>query len=163
DVEQVTIVATDSDGANLEARQSSSEKLIGAAPSWSPDGTMTAFYRKRAPGLGDTTTVAIARSLDTGEERVYSHPGIMSIPAHWLHDSKAFLVTIENEGGAHALYRVDVKSGEFKQIFSVGMSQTYNLWEARLGPDDNTLYLPTSDGKSLLALDLSTSQVQSVF
>src|SRR5438105_1893010 len=62
------------------------EKLIGLRPSWSPDGTQLAFLRNRPSAAGNNYDLLVY-SLETGEETVYTHPGIeFAAPPEWFHD-----------------------------------------------------------------------------
>jgi len=148
----------------MQTPPAGAETVAGAAPSWAPDGTMIAFQRKRAAAGAEGSTVAVVRSIETGEERVYPHPGIMPAPARWLSDSKAFLVATEGENGAHALYRADLRTGQFTLVHTFApASPDYVAATGLLAPDDRTLYMVTTDLHGLVALDLTTGQPRPFF
>jgi Tol biopolymer transport system component len=139
-------------------RQQGSEPLLGLFPTLSPDGKLIAFLNKRGKSA---EVVRIVHSFDTGEDKVYAHPGMLAVQARWLSDSTGFLETIRNENGADTIYRVDWKTGEFKQVIAFKPSPTHGTI-GMLAPDDKTLYVGDS-GTSTVAIDLSSGQQKAVF
>jgi len=142
--------------------KTSAESLIGIRATWSPDGKSIAFKR-RLTGNG---YVLVVHSLETGEERTYStNLGTTGAGRPmWFHDGKGILTGIAREGSTPAVYRVDVKSGEFKEIAG-------NPGPGFLSPDDKTLYIAgritDADKKvrvdHIVAFDLATQQQKVVF
>ena len=159
-VDQISVVEMETGGSiRSSGRPRGNEPLLGQTPMLSPDGKFIAFQDKRSKS-GEI--VRIVHSFDTGEEKVYTHPGIVAGPARWLSDSTGFLETIHNENGTDAIYGVDLKTGEFKQVMAFKPSPKHGTIGA-LAPDDKTLYVGTNDRAGILAFDLSTGQQRTVF
>jgi len=158
DLEQIIVVGMEpSSGTVRSPGTLTREPLIGVGPSWSPDGKLIALQKRR----GNSEFIRVVHSLDSGEERVYAHSGIVAGPARWLSDSTGFLETIRNENGTRSIYRVDVKTGEFKPVLTVDPSPDGTL--GQLSSDDKTFYVQNSDWDSIVAFDIATGLQRTVF
>jgi Tol biopolymer transport system component len=161
--DEIHIVQMEPGGGKMrESIPRVADKLIGGAPAWSPDGKSIAFLRERPAGVGKTEFVTVVHSFTTGEEKTYTVPGVLvAAPVRWLHDSTGFLETIRSQNGTDSLYRVDVNSGEFKPVFTFSPSPDHGTI-GQLAPDDKSLYVAGSDGKSIRAIDLTSGQQKRV-
>src|SRR5262249_17341638 len=117
DIQNISIVEMEPGGGRVQgAVPRIVETLVGAGATWSPDGKVIAFQRPRLGGGSKPEFIRVVHSFETGEERVYDHPGIEAGPARWLSDSTGFLEKIQHENGTDSFYRVDMKSGEFREF-----------------------------------------------
>ncbi|MEP7365437.1 MAG: hypothetical protein ABI972_19455 [Acidobacteriota bacterium] len=141
-------------------KTASPERLFGISPSGSPDGKYLAFFRRRAPAGGDHYDLVV-HSLETGEEKAYSFNGIRPAPPRWFHEGKGVVVLVQNPGKTRGLYRVDLNSGEFKQILEFDDAVLRGGVFA-ISPDDQTIYKAGRDPKNrqivdrIVAIDLKT-------
>jgi Tol biopolymer transport system component len=156
----------DSDQSDIEyisiaglSGHSASESFVGNMPRWSPDGKYIALMRHR-PSISGTADLVV-HSLDSGEEKTYSHDGLRGSPPRWFPDGQSILVNTGTGGMEKVFYRVDLKSGEFHKVLSVGALLTA---AGNLSPDGKTLYLVgRSDAKTFVfdravAYDLTTGR-----
>lgn len=151
-VEQVSVAELSSGGKNRIL-----ETFVGINPTWSPDGSSLAFSRHST--RGDNNDL-IVRSVRTGEEKVYSHEGLRVAPPRWLHDGKGFIQYLLTPGASLAASVVDLKTGEFKQLFS-GANLT---GVSAFSQDDKILYFASRDPNTkstnildrILAVDLAS-------
>jgi Tol biopolymer transport system component len=133
------------------------ESFIGIRPTWSPDGKSVAFKRHH-PGSADAYDLVV-RSLESGEERTYPTSIGTTGPGApvWFHDGKSIMT-----GFGEAIYRVDEKTAEFKQVLPArGLPPV-------ISPDDKTLYQVrrAPDGKTpdrILSIDLTTGEERPIF
>lgn len=131
------------------------ERLNGHAPRWSPDGKLLAFGRPRSvPG---SPTDLVVLSMD-GEERKYPHTGASSSTiVSWFRDGKSVLQRVTSADGTVAFFRIDLASGTFTKVLTVGSEQPGKAWF--LSADDRTLYFTDGDNNQLerlIAYDLAT-------
>jgi Tol biopolymer transport system component len=170
-VEPISIIEMTASGARiLGTKPRVLERLVGAGPTWSPDGRFLAFQRipsatgnRSDPRRRDP--VRILHSIETGVEKAYTRPGMVNGPARWLPDSTGFLETVQDEEGVNSLYRVDVKTGEFKHVHSFGPSPSTGHI-GQLSPDARLLYLNGKTGNRpdrIAVIDLTTGQESTAF
>ena len=130
------------------------ERFVGMAPSWSPDGKSIAFKR-RHPGIEDAYDLVV-HSTETGNERtIPTSLGTSGNGApQWFHDGNS-LRTGFGHTGPRAPYRIDLQTGEFKEIRTGGQ---FSL-------DDKTAYVVRREaGKPdrVMAVDLNTGQERQI-
>jgi Tol biopolymer transport system component len=138
------------------ARQA--ESIIGIRPAWSPDGKSLAFKRHRPGGSADDYDLVV-HSLETGDERNYfsSLGAAGNGAATWFHDGLGILAGLRRGDGSRAFYRIDLKTGEYKELVKL-------VGPNVLSPDDRTLYLlpiNTPDPgvrNRVVVVDLTTGQ-----
>jgi Tol biopolymer transport system component len=108
------------------------QSYIGVRPMWAPDGKSLAFKRHHP---GNETYDLLVHSLETGEERAYlTNLGATGEGAEtWFHDGASILEGLKRGDGSRASYRVDLKTGDFKELPGFGPNA--------LAPDDKTLYV----------------------
>jgi Tol biopolymer transport system component len=144
------------------------ESFVGLRPTWSPDAKTLAFTRHRA-SAPDAYDVVV-HSMQTGEETIFPFKnGVFPAPPAWFHDGAGFVIVTPGHSEAfRSLYRVDLKTREFTQLFE-GMAQQYAPGLFALSPDDKTLYIAGRDGSEagridrILAVDLATKQQRTIF
>jgi Tol biopolymer transport system component len=83
----------------------------------------------------------------------------------WFRDGKALLQGMRDQQGRVFFYRVDLKTGEFKQVVATG--GTSGSVESALSPDERTVYTNLGTGgvgsPGIRAYDLATGQERQVF
>jgi Tol biopolymer transport system component len=127
------------------------DAFSGIRPTWSPDGKSVAFKRHH-PG-SDGYDVVI-HSLETGEEKTpLAGIGITGNGRPmWSHDGMSIMTGVKRGDGPSALTRVDLKTGEFKELHTI-------LGVSALSLDGKTLYVaPESTPSRIVATDLDTGQ-----
>jgi Tol biopolymer transport system component len=144
-------------GGKIRSDTAAADPLVGWAPSWSPDGKSLAVVNNGSK----SDLVRVVRFFETGEEKVYAHPGILGGPARWLSDSSGFLEMIR-ENGRDSMYRVDLKTGEFTHVLTFDPSVKFGS-PGDLSPDNRSLYVESLDAGSILAIDLTNGQPRTVF
>lgn len=126
--------------------------FVGIRPTWSPDGKSIAFKRHH-PGSTETYDLVV-RSLETGDERAYGASG-NGAPL-WFHDGKSVLTGNRRADGTLTFYRVDLQTGNFKDL---------SMLASALSPDDRTAYFYRGDGKTptrVMSVDLNTGQERQI-
>jgi Tol biopolymer transport system component len=152
-----------------------SDTITGRAPSWSPDGKAVAVMRDKSQDEPGQTLVI--HSLDTGEERSYTHDGIALSTPLWFHDGKRVLVSVadkvENPDSAPgsapaqgAWYAVDRQTGSWIKVLDADRQRGPIV---AIAPDDKTIYYmakgdAATRGFALyVALNLVTGQRTEIF
>jgi Tol biopolymer transport system component len=158
-VDQISITEIDSAGRKLQGR-SQVESFVGIRPAWSPDGRSVAFKRHhpfsaRSDDYRADVYDLVVHSLETGEEKTF--PTALgdhdSVSPEWFHDGEGILVGLTHNGTPIGGYRVDVETGEFKQILDGPLVNIgAPMW---LSPDDKTLYIFRG---GIVAHDLATNK-----
>src|SRR6185295_14825412 len=156
------IFITDLDGNNVQKTGiHTPEAIIGNSPEWSPDGKSIAFLRPAKPndqGRTNAVDTLFIYSTETGEERRYTpaNTGLEAVRSSlWFHDGKSVLQTMQDSKGDKALYRVDLRSGEFKLTSLLSSKLSY------ISSDDKT-YLAAPVGGRIVATNLNTGQERDV-
>ena len=118
------------------------DTLTGSMMSWSPDGKTVAVVRPSGDGA---VPQLVLHSVETGQERSYSHAGLLSVPARWFLDSRRLLVAVaENpdEAGAGAFFgrsawfSLDRQSGVWTRVLSADRQRG----AVYMAPDDRAIY-----------------------
>ncbi len=135
------------------------EKFVGTIPSWSPDGKSIAFSRVHTGQPGNDIVV---RSIATGDERAYAHPGILApVPSNWSRDGKSLIVAMRDNPRQISFDRLDLASGRFTALVP---GDAFYAGFARLSPDNRDLFINarqtenTSRVDHVFAYDLKTRQ-----
>lgn len=128
------------------------QAFSGTSPSFSPDGKRVAFARPTASQALELTL----RSLDTGEEQRFPHPGGMSRQAaRWLHNGTALIAFVPQGGDGNrpggSFYRVDAKTGGFKWLFARNTDAHLRSRITVVSPDDTTMYLAVRETSGTVA------------
>jgi Tol biopolymer transport system component len=161
-VENVTI-------ADLKPTARIKEGFVGIRPTLSPDGKQVAFTRHRPTDKNAFDLVI--RSLESGEERVYSRERIVPTPPRWFHDGKTVLglVGVPKAGDLpRALHRIDVRTGESRQLLEFDR-RVLTAGFAAISLDDRTLYIPAPGPQAgaainqILSVDPATGQHRRIF
>jgi len=148
------------------------ERFVGLYPSWSPDGKLLAFTRPR-PGAQDQVNVVI-HDRETGEEKVYTRPGLRTTPAVWYPDGASLLkVSVDFEGTVMkpetaALFRLDLRTGQFTEVLKFGTR--FLGTDFLVSKDAKTVYLGARESgvltgavNQIVAFDLATGQDRLIF
>jgi Tol biopolymer transport system component len=153
------------------------ESTLGSQnPRWSPDGKFVAFPRRR--GATGNRYDVVVRTVETGEERIYSHDGYASgYELIWFRDNRSFLAWAGEQPASPAnnnrvLYRVDVDSKQWQPLLTLDI--TALAPPTAISPDEQTLYKGARDPKTpqsypnnrpfdrILVLDFKTGQQKKV-
>jgi len=158
-VDQISITEIDSAGRKVQGRFPV-ESFVGIRPAWSPDGRSIAFKRHhpfsaRSDNWRTDVYDLVVHSVETGEEKTFQtalgeHDG--NTP-EWFRDGKGILVGLGHNGTPIGGYRVDVETGEFKQILDSHLvNNGAPMW---FSADGKILYLFRN---GVVAHDLATDK-----
>jgi Tol biopolymer transport system component len=136
--------------------------LTGSAPAISPDGRKVVVNVKEGELL--------VRSVDTGAEKSYSHPGIgfgtggQYLHNRWLPDGSGLVCWIAEPGGG-SFYSLDLTSGIFtRRIARVTSERTLSAATSVSADGKNVLALLTREGASswshLATVELATGNLR---
>jgi Tol biopolymer transport system component len=160
-----TVVITDR-SPNASTR---SDTFGGFCVSWSSDGKSIAFLRRKSPSTPSLGNSLIVRSLETGEERSFEQPGIVSIPPRWFHDGSGLVVLLDatGSGSAGALHLLDLRTNGFRSLVPHNSSGLIRSTSVAVSRDDKTLYLaarqPTENQwSSIVAIDVATQTERTI-
>jgi Tol biopolymer transport system component len=153
--------------ADLKPTTRIKESFVGIRPTLSPDGRQVAFTRHRP--TDENSFDLVIRSIESGEEKVYSGEAIRPVPPGWFHDGKSVLTLIAPKtGSSRALHRIDVMTGESKQLLEFD-PRVLAAGFAAVSLDDKTLYIPGRDSPGgaalnrILSVDPATGQRKHIF
>ena len=140
--------------------------IVGMNPSWSADRRSIALMRRLPSG----EYALVVSSIDGRDEQVYAHPSLRSNLVLFLHDGQAGPVAGRRPDESPVIYRVDLKSREFREIVTDQAAKIMQMGSAAvLAPDDKTIYFASGvDPKQtykldrILALDLVSGQARVV-
>jgi Tol biopolymer transport system component len=149
------------------------ETFPGSNPVWSPDGRSVAFTRS----VGETQYNLVVRTLDSGEERLYSRQGFSLGQPSWFHDGSRILVALgESAVGAPnsgAFYTLNLRTGGFDQLFPTHTAdrRVSGTAAVAISLDDRTVFLPAAPASSpnnagmtlMIAVDLATRTERVLF
>lgn len=140
---------------------SESQRLISGnfSPDWSPDGKYLAYllHLGALPGEIGPQHLAI-RSVETGEERVFSPKlSYMSRP-RWAPNGRSIFVTGKDLKSRQGLYKIDAQTGEISVIVH-SEPGTYAQW-VECSPDGRTIFYNEGNpkGNRLVKRDIETGQ-----
>ncbi len=132
----------------------------GLSGTWSK-GNQLAFVRP----TGTEGAELIVRSMDTGEERLYKHPGLTNVSPRWLPDDSAVIVFASAPGDAPrpggTFYLANLKTSRFTRLFDRDTPSHMRSAVSALAPDGKTLFLlARKDAQSpwtgIVGVDLGT-------
>jgi len=110
-------------------------------PAFSPDGKYLAYLSKRPKG-SDYSRVLVIRSLETGEERVFSPENIM-IAYHtcWSPDGRSILIsTIASSTLGPDIYQIDIETGAATPVVLSDEQGSILPRQFVLSPDGNRIF-----------------------
>jgi Tol biopolymer transport system component len=175
------IVVSDISGKAGTGSEGARTSFAGASPSWSPDGKFIAFVRESSSGprpqpqLGSLLGLGrlalrsglgklMVYSTDTGDETRYAPEmtAVSTSKALWFRDGKALLQMMRDSDGKNSLYRIDLKTGEARQLVP-----PVTVMPVAISTDNQTIYVrergnPATNGNSqtdlIVAIDLGNGQ-----
>jgi hypothetical protein len=108
--------------------------------------------------------------MSTGEERLYTYPGITFVAPRWFSDESAVIIHASPSGGGvydGAFYRVDLATGVFTEITTVQKAGYEVSSATKLSHDDSTLYGIARDDSegpwtTLVGIDVATGEVREI-
>jgi hypothetical protein len=116
--------------------------------------------RKQSP-TGDLSLVV--HTLRSREERVYTHADIGRLPPMWTQNGGAVLVRIRAGLPTASICRVDLATGEFREVLPVQTPEVMRSGIAAISPDTRTIYFGARDGSDgtrrwdrVVAVDVAT-------
>ena len=148
------------------------DSVPGTAASWSHDGKTLAMMRPS--GDGGSAPKLVLHSIETGEERSYSHDRLLLTSAHWFHDGKRLLVAVADNldevggnaglGGPTPWYSLDRQTGKWTKVLPADPQRG----PVYIGPDDQAIFYiarSTEPGKPsvVMKIDLATGAKTQVF
>ena len=164
EVEQVSLEELESRPASSQSRISDEQMFVGIRPTWSPDGRLVAFTRRRAAGAW----YVVVKSVETGEETAYPFEGTRPAPNRWFHDGKGLLVMVDPPGKPRTLYRLDLATKEYRVVLEAPVDRFAPAITA-LAPDDKTLFIGARNADTaglideIIAIDLATGERRRIF
>lgn len=132
--------------------------VIGAPPAWSPDSKALALVRPIADG---TSAKVVLYSAATGQERAYSHEGLVLVPPRWFPDGRRLLVAVAEKpedknvflGGSNSWYSLDLQSGTWTRVLEADEKRG----PLHVGPDGKTVYYHKLEAKPQTVMKLDTT------
>ena len=174
------VFVADLESSGIKTRDSTmrlSDQFVGAnqEPSWSPDGRFIAFTRftwgtRGTIEYGAPGPDLVVRSLETGDEKIFSNlpSGVWMLgQAMWFRDGKSLLQQARDQQGRTCFYRLDLASGEFKQLVRAETLFIPDYGAAALSDDERFVYTPVRDWNNntggVAAVDLGTGRQTPIF
>jgi serine/threonine protein kinase len=114
-------------------------------PRWSRDGTRLA-YRRWRPGTSPSSTIVLSPAGGGSEEPLLSVFDGCDIPEDWSADGKWILAnTCRRPPGRALLWALPLSAAPHAETEArvVAANPEYNLWEARVSPDDRWVCFQT--------------------
>jgi len=127
---------------------------------WSPDRKWVAFHSRRGKmGSGPGERSLVVRSVDTGEEKVFSPSLWLGRPPVWFHRGSAILSAARDRQDNISFHKLDIGTGKFELLRSIGAG--FGVFFS-LASDDKTIYAPMRNEETKTAgvgrFDLSTGE-----
>jgi Tol biopolymer transport system component len=136
---------------------------MNGRPVWSPDGQSIAFHRLSQ--ISPTVAPLTIHRFGTEQEISLPLPHRVLGQPIWFRDGQSLLQGVRGPEGQLLFYRVDVKTGEFKELAAAPRDDGR---PTALSPDGNTAYetdVAVNGGQrqAVRAIDLATGQTSEIF